>query len=277
MLEALKKANARRWSEMTIDRNLLPELDRVARRLIAAKPRYQQVSLVTNVPWPVIADIHEREASQSWMANLAQGDRWDRVSVHVPRGEGPFPSWEAAAKHALIQDDHLNTWGDWSIGGTLTAWEKFNGTGYYDHGHISPYVWAYSNEYSHGKYTSDGHYDDTYVDRQMGAAPLLARMMLLDPTIGADYKWTVPVGASAPSTITVGASHDTSWVQESLNKLGAFPQITVDGDYGPKTKAAVRQYQERKGLLNDGKFGPHTSAAIEADLKALETPLTGVV
>jgi lysozyme family protein len=34
--------------------------------------------------------IHEREASQSWKANLAQGDPWNAVSIHIPRGRGPF-------------------------------------------------------------------------------------------------------------------------------------------------------------------------------------------
>ena len=32
------------------------------------------VSSKTHVPWGIIAVIHEREASQSWKANLAQGD-----------------------------------------------------------------------------------------------------------------------------------------------------------------------------------------------------------
>jgi lysozyme family protein len=60
------------------------------------KARYVAVSDKTGVPWFVIAVIHEREASQSWRANLAQGDPWNRVSVHVPKGRGPFKSWEDA-------------------------------------------------------------------------------------------------------------------------------------------------------------------------------------
>ena len=168
---------------MEVNEDAISELDRVAKRLVAAKSRYQTVSDKTGVPWYVISVIHEREASQSWEANLAQGDSWRRRSTHVPKGEGPFDNWESAAIHALIHDDHLNAWTDWSIGGILTALEKFNGLGYYNKKTPSPYIWAKTNQYKKGKYTSDGHYDPTAVDHQNGCAALLARMKLLDNSI----------------------------------------------------------------------------------------------
>ena len=55
----------------------------------AAKAVYEELAQV-GVPWHVIAVIHEREASQDWAGSLAQGDRWDRVSVNEPKGRGPF-------------------------------------------------------------------------------------------------------------------------------------------------------------------------------------------
>src|ERR1700683_1070068 len=102
-LSGLIKANQQRWQKMQVTDNLIATLDAVARRLVApnAKEPYQAVSSVTSVPWFVIAVIHEREASQSWKANLAQGDPWNKVSIHVPKGRGPFNSWQDAAVDAL--------------------------------------------------------------------------------------------------------------------------------------------------------------------------------
>ena len=99
-LNALTAANTKRWTNAKLTRNFTP----VARHLVApdAKARYQAVSAKTGVPWPVIAVIHERECSQDWTGSLAQGDPWNRVSVHVPAGRGPFRSWEEAAVDALV-------------------------------------------------------------------------------------------------------------------------------------------------------------------------------
>lgn len=205
MLENLKAANLKRWNNMKINTSAVAGLDKVAKRLVASKARYQAVEAKTSVPWPVIAVIHEREASQSWIANLAQGDRWDRVSTHIPRGQGPFKSWEEAAINAL-KTDHLSTWGDWSAGGMLAALEKYNGLGYQSKGMPSPYVWSKSDQYKAGKYVSDGVFSRTAVDVQDGCAPLLKCMMGMDATIDKQYHWNTPgtVASAAPGVIAVG-------------------------------------------------------------------------
>src|SRR5690348_11767625 len=123
-ITALKAANAERWQRC----HVLPEwhriLDTVAHRLVNAKSRYENVRTASAVPWPMIAAIHQRESSQSWKAGLANGDPWNHVSIHVPRGRGPFTSWELAAEDAL---EHCSPfaarWEDWSIGGALTLLE----------------------------------------------------------------------------------------------------------------------------------------------------------
>lgn len=179
-LAALSAANLNRWRGMKVTSELIPTLDRVAERLIAARPRYENVSKATGVPWDVIAVIHEREASQSWTANLAQGDPWNAVSVHVPEGRGPFPSWEAAACDALTAcAPHAASWHDWSDGGRLTLLEQYNGLGYANMGKPSPYIWAATNQYVKGKFISDHHFDPEAIDHQLGCAALLARIALL--------------------------------------------------------------------------------------------------
>jgi len=185
-LAKLKAANAARWTAMHTDPALGATLDRVAGCLIdpAAKARYETVSAQTDVPWFIIAVIHEREASQSWAANLAQGDPWNAVSVHVPKGQGPFKSWEDAAVNALLRcAPYAAHWADWSIGGALTLLEEYNGLGYAMRGVPSPYLWAGNNQYKSGKYIADGHYDLNAIDHQLGCAALLARMALADQSV----------------------------------------------------------------------------------------------
>src|SRR6266481_204610 len=171
-LVALKAANAKRWANARLTRNF----SSVAKHLVAtdAKARYRSVEAKTGIPWAVIAVIHERESSQDWTGSLAQGDPWNRVSVHVPAGRGPFKSWEEEAIDALVNCSPRAAYNkDWSIGGTLTKLEEYNGLGYASRGRPSPYVWSGTDQYVCGKYIRDGVYDPDTVDSQLGCAGLL--------------------------------------------------------------------------------------------------------
>ncbi|MHC2867994.1 lysozyme family protein [Bradyrhizobium diazoefficiens] len=175
-INTLTRANTDRWVKATVTRNLTA----IAKALIAAKPRYQAVEKATGVPWWVIAVIHERESSQNWHGSLAQGDPWDRVSIHVPAGRGPFNSWEEAAIDALVNcGPFLARKKDWSLGAALTNLELYNGTGYVVRGLPSPYLWAGTDQYRAGKYVADGKFDPAKVDPQPGCAALLKTMMAL--------------------------------------------------------------------------------------------------
>jgi lysozyme family protein len=182
----LKKANADRWRDMDVTAGLVPVIDKTSSRLVDpdAKARYVAVSEKTHVPWFVIAVIHEREASQSWHANLAQGDPWNKASIHVPKGRGPFKSWEDAAVDALANcAPYAAKWNDWTAGGALTLLEEYNGLGYAAKDRSSPYVWASTNQYVKGKFVADHHFDPNATDHQLGCAALLNRMAAIDSTI----------------------------------------------------------------------------------------------
>jgi lysozyme family protein len=187
-LARLKAANLARWNACHILPEWLRILDSVSHHLVNAKARYQAVETRTGVPWAVIAVIHQRESSQSWTASLAQGDPWNKASIHVPAHRGPFTSWEGAAEDAMIIcPPHAAKWDDWSIGGALALLEQYNGLGYAGRNLPSPYIWSATDQYHRGKYIQDGHFDPNAVDHQTGCAALLQRMTLIDPTIA--FEW----------------------------------------------------------------------------------------
>ena len=204
--EALTAANLKRFKNAKLTR----DASGPASRLVSSKLRYLAVSVKTGVPWFVIAVIHERESSQNWMCSLAQGDRWDRESVHVPVGRGPFKSWEEAAVDALLNcAPYLGKRKDWSLAGILVGLEMYNGTGYANKGEPSPYLWAGTDQYRSGKYVRDGVYDPTAVDRQLGCVALFLAMMTMDPGIkmGGEQVTIVtpPAATGKPAPGSVGA------------------------------------------------------------------------
>lgn len=197
---SLATENAKRWEKMKIYEAKGPTFERVAKRLSApeAKKRYQAVEKITGVPWQFIAVTHEREASQRWDRQLGQGDPLNKKSTHIPRGRGPFKTWEDGAVDALVNcAPYAAKNKDWSVGGTLAMLEKYNGLGYANKGRPSPYIWAGTDQYSRGKYVADGVYDPNHVDTQLGCAGLLKFMGWQPKGTGAGTIAAIAVGGSA--------------------------------------------------------------------------------
>lgn len=211
-ITTLKAQNATRWSAMHVKPDRVASLDAAARRLIApaAKARYIGVQERLRqdgykpVPWWFIAIVSVREygGPPQWDKQLGQGNPLNRVSWLDPKGRGPFlphdgdftptpgdikpgnDAWTRGCLDALIDCNPKSAlWPDWSPGGTLTQFEMYNGLGYAAMGKPSAYVWSGSDQYVSGKYVRDHVYDPNEVDVQVGCAPLLARMMALDPSI----------------------------------------------------------------------------------------------
>ena len=55
---------------------------------------------------------------------------------------------------------------------------------------------------------------------------------------------------------------DYKAVQLALNSAGASPPLVLDGNWGPKSVAALTAYQKGHGLVVDGKLGPKSLAAL---------------
>jgi lysozyme family protein len=221
-LAALRRTNAKRWANARLTRNF----SAVAKHLVSpdAKSRYQAVTAKTGVPWAAIAVIHERECSQDWTGSLAQGDPWNRVSVHVPADRGPFDSWEGAAIDALRNcTPYAARNKDWSIGGTLTVLEEYNGLGYASRGVPSPYLWSGTDQYRSGKYIRDGLYDPNAVDSQLGCAGLLLAMIALDPSISLGKSPIVGLPTTShPPAPDIPKPLRPSLIHPSKGSIGAF-------------------------------------------------------
>ena len=179
-------ANETRWQKCQITPSRLSEVKAVAGNLVNPKYKedYQNIAKATSVPWFVVAVIHEREADQNFSCSIAQGDSWNEVSRHVPKGRGPFTSFYDAALDALIRcPPYAAKWKDWSAGGTLTLLEEYNGLGYEEyHAEASPYNWGATDQEEWGKYTNDGRWTRVW-DTQIGCAAMLKQMMVLDTSI----------------------------------------------------------------------------------------------
>jgi peptidoglycan hydrolase-like protein with peptidoglycan-binding domain len=68
-----------------------------------------------------------------------------------------------------------------------------------------------------------------------------------------------------PASAQPQHAFDVKWVQQSLNVL-RNAKLEPDGDYGEKTRAAIKKYQQDKGLEPDGWVGVVTLAALEQDM-----------
>jgi hypothetical protein len=52
------------------------------------------------------------------------------------------------------------------------------------------------------------------------------------------------------------------WEIQTLLEEAGFPPGTIDGRMGPRTRAAIREFQRDEGLAVDGEFGPDTKARL---------------
>src|SRR5947209_19759466 len=85
----------------------------------------------------------------------------------------------------------------------------------------------------------------------------------------------------AEPVLREGSSGDAvRQLQEALKELGHDPGA-VDGQFGAHTEAAVRAYQQERGIAVDGVVGPitwrHIDDAAEFDKPTLRKCSTGLV
>lgn len=113
----------------------------------------------------------------------------------------------------------------------------------------------------HSDCKADGHFQCPVEDfekyRDGEAAAIVAFMNTLGDKLPANSNLAAqatpiyPAGAAQP----VGS---VAWCQAALNAAGAAPQLKIDGDAGPATRAAVWAFQARTHIAIDGQIGSQT-------------------
>jgi lysozyme family protein len=182
---ATERGYANLWAKAELSPGKRADAEKVARRIIANRKRYEAVAEKTGVPWAWIGAIHDREAGGSFTGVLHNGDKiigTGRKTYRVPKGRGPFSSWEKAAVDALkLKDLHKIT--DWSFARMLYEAERFNGQGYFGKRVNSPYLWAATSLQQPGKYIDDHTWSPTAWDQQLGVAAVMKALLEIEPTI----------------------------------------------------------------------------------------------
>ncbi|WP_210210965.1 peptidoglycan-binding protein [Rhodomicrobium lacus] len=232
-----------------------PTVRSVAQKILSGRARYEALEHQTGIPWWFLGLLHYREGNCKWETYLGNGQPLSKRTTIIPKGRGPFGTFEDGALDALRYQGYLNQ-KDWSLPTILWRIEMFNGPGYIMHGINSPYVWGSTNHQQRGKYVKDKDFRRDVWDIQVGAAAVI--LMLVE-----DGHVTIP---EADFALAADASGDpvlyepgdrgegVREVQRKLRALG-YQAGAIDGWYGENTADAVAAFQRRNGLSPvDGKW-----------------------
>lgn len=261
--ETTKKGYAALWAKATLRPERKATVLTRARKIATNKARYQQLEARTGVPWWWIAVAHNLEGGGRWDTYLGNGQSIARVTTIVPKGRGPFKSFEDGAIDA-IQLKGLEKIKVWDMPRALFLWEQFNGFGYVSKGINSPYVWSMTNLYTRGKYVRDHVYDPNAVSDQIGAAAMMIGLIELgevelgkETTVAELQASLVPFARLAPTLISVLAGPAANLAVRVLSEV--LEEVT-----GEKVSAKPEDVKQKVDELP-------TSKVVQAITKAEDT------
>lgn len=154
-----------------------------AQKILDNKSRYMKVQDMTGVPWHFVGLVHLRESTLNFDRNLANGQPLSQKTTIVPKGRGPYKTFEESAIDSLVNVQKYKKDRDWSLPMYIWTIEGYNGYGYHSKGIPSPYLVGGSNKQQKGKYVRDGVYDPNTWDVQLGVLTVLKELVKLDPSI----------------------------------------------------------------------------------------------
>ncbi|HPH27633.1 MAG TPA: peptidoglycan-binding protein, partial [Pseudomonadota bacterium] len=176
------------------------------------KARYDAVAQKAGIPTKLVASLHWRESTGDFGTYLHQGDPLGEEAVNEPKPSQVYDTWEPAAQDALSQKKRIQN--AYKIDSattdeaTLVSYaERYNGLGYHNKGHVSPYAFSGTDQYKGGKYIRDHVYSETAKDEQLGVLSMLRAIDKHDADAAAkaakalqDQKPAPPVPPPAPET-----------------------------------------------------------------------------
>ncbi|HEY3183896.1 MAG TPA: peptidoglycan-binding protein [Gaiellaceae bacterium] len=267
---AVKRDYEKLFTSCKVSSRRAADVDALVDRIAKGRKRLEATGQKFGVPWHVLGIIQLMEGGGSFTRHLHNGDPLTARTVQVPKGRpkkgNPPFTWEDSAADA-IQLEGLDKQKDWSPGAVLYLFEKYNGFGYRNKkiNIPSPYLWSFSNHYTKGKYSSDGHYDPNLVSQQCGTAVLLHRMMergLIDD--GAAQKTKVLRRGSQGPHVRELKKQLRKWFDK--NAPGEWEAFgIVDNDvFGAGLENAVKEFQQRRGIQSTGRVGKKTLDTLNA-------------
>lgn len=154
----------------------------MAERCLRSLEQARSVEKKHGVPALFVLAIFARETSCDFSKNFLNGQPLGQVTTWVPKGYGPFGSWEESVDAAMKRDAYAgyglkkSNWSDPAVWAEVA--ERYNGLGYRNRGLVSPYVWAGDVKYDSqgGKFVRDGVFDRSHKDQQLGVIPLAVAM-----------------------------------------------------------------------------------------------------
>lgn len=245
----------RLWAAMRVVKSR--EAAAQARKVINSKPRYKAIEKTTGVPWFVVGCLHMRESNGNFDTYLGNGEPLNRRTRLVPKGRGPFATFEAGAYDALVTVEHLDQIKDWSAAHVAYAMETFNGFGYrHPSRNIpSPYLWGGTSVQKPGKFVRDGIYDPTVMDSQVGGMAVLRAIMDMDTS--ARFNASPPV------------------IHDDVRPAEPSPQLSPRAD---DTESQVKPVTKSKTLWGGiGQFFTTAGAAIVAALAGVPWQVWAIV
>jgi lysozyme family protein len=153
-------------------------------RIRANEDRYKKCSEYVfqksgrRYPWELIAALHMREAGGDFKKNFLNGQPLNMRTTWVPKGRGPFATWE----DSVVDGFGLKRFPDkWDIANTLHYGHVWNGLGYMTEtrrkiaGH-SPYLFAFTQHYKQGYFVSDGKFSSSAIALGVGVVVILKEL-----------------------------------------------------------------------------------------------------
>ena len=183
--EASKQGYINLWSKAVIRSQYVNSSKAWATKISANRSKLDPIEEQTGVVWFFPGLLLMRESSLNFNTYLGNGQPLNHVTTITPAGRGPWKTFADGAIDALKLQGFVGI-KDWPISRILWAAEVFNGQGYFAQDINSPYLWSWTNQYTAGKFSSDGVYDPSLVDPQPGIAAVLGSLIVTDPDV-AEY------------------------------------------------------------------------------------------
>ncbi len=293
--ESLRPSYAKLWADLEPTPSRIPELKIICGQLIVDKAVYGDVATaVWGRPdlWFIVALIDQMEHSPRLglcNSHLHNGDPLIRRTVQIPAGRPPGEPQgtmlpDGIARAFTFQQSAVDalTYGaldkvkDWPIERIAYSFEAYNGWGYLDKPIADPYLAAWSNKYTKGKFTGDHHFDPEAVSEQPGALTILKVLVTMAPDVAAAVGGaTSTLSAPKPKEITM--PNGPSTVAPAAAAAGATGQVPAAAAAAPNIDLAaielnLEHIAPMVGFITTF-IPPPWGAIVTAAIPALETVL----